>query len=116
MGSKCGPNEGSSERSLPGRAHAPGFGGLPRNGSIERVEGIEQEMRVDLRLQRAELGLGSQALDLARAESLNLFPDNSPEPRQFLQVLAQIAPPTFASAQKNESSIAFRKTQWNAYL
>jgi len=46
-------------------------GGSARDSSVESVEHVEEEVGVDLRLQRAQLGLADQAVHLLAAQGLH---------------------------------------------
>src|ERR1043166_4042064 len=66
--------------------------GLARNDAVQRVQRIEQEMGMDLRLQRAQFGLRNQAAHLGFAVLLHLLDHLPCRASQRLQILAQIAP------------------------
>ena len=51
----------------------PGLGIAAVDGSIQRVERIKQEMRIDLRLQSLQLGLRNQALHLNAAQLFHVL-------------------------------------------
>src|SRR6202522_2599282 len=48
-------------------------GSLARNDAVERIQRIEQEMRIDLRLERLQFRLRDQALHFGGAEALRLL-------------------------------------------
>jgi len=54
---------------------AAGIGGLTGNAAIESVEGVEEEVGMDLGLEGLEFGLEHEAFELARAGAIDLAAD-----------------------------------------
>ena len=70
-------------------------------------------MGIDLGLERPQLGLGNQALQLHPAALLDVLDDGRGQARQNLVVLAEIAPSTLPRPQRQEPGIAAREPQRN---
>ncbi len=86
-------------------------GSVARDDSVERVERIEQEVRIDLRLQRAQFGLRDQAAHFGGAKSFHLFDDHGGEPAERCQVFAQVAAPAVAAAQQQIADVGMSQAQ-----
>ena len=68
-------------------------------------------MRVDLRLQGPELGLGHQVLHLYIAKLLDMFDDGGFQPDQHSEVFAQVAAPPLTGAKQDIPCVAASEAQ-----
>src|ERR1017187_4954980 len=87
-----------------------GFRVAAIDGPVQRVQRIEQEMRIDLRLQGLQLRLRDQVLHLAAAELLDMLGDSGSQARQYCEVFAEIAPSAVARAEQEIGGVAPRES------
>src|SRR5579871_4184533 len=91
--------------------HAARVRGFAGNRPVEGVQGVEQEMWIDLRLQRAQLRLRNQALQFGMAQALHFLYDHRAQFGEFLQVFAQVQAAALAAPQQQTRFVALRKSQ-----
>src|SRR5271170_5154550 len=68
-------------------------------------------MRIDLRLQRPELGLRDQILHFRTAKLLDLLHHRASQASQYAKILAQVSPSPVTRAQHEKNRITARKAQ-----
>ena len=79
------------------------------DGAVERVQGVEQKVRVDLRLQGLQLRLRDKVLHLDVTELFDMLGDGGSQARQHGEVFAEIAPSAAARAEQEIGCVAARK-------
>ena len=87
----------------------PGLRVAAIDGAVQRVQGIEQKVRVDLRLQSFQLRLRHQVLHLDVAELLDVLGDGCSQAREHGEVFAEIAASAAARAEHEVGRIAARE-------
>ncbi len=86
-------------------------GVLTGDHSIESIQSIKEEVRINLRLQGAQLCLQHKRLHFRAANPLDLLGNNRREPFEHLQVFTQISPSSAPRTQQQNARVAAGKSQ-----
>ena len=95
---------------------APCLGGRSRDEAVERIEGVEEEVGIDLRPQGLQLRPGGQTLQLGAPPASHLRRHLGGQAVQILQVLAEVASPRLPPAQEQYLAVSLGKPQGHRHF
>ena len=71
-----------------------------REDTVQRIEGVEEEVGMNLGFQRVELGLGDEAAHFSAAELFHMLDDGGGQEGEVAEVITEVAASALAAAEQ----------------